>query len=103
MFATCDIKGKFDIKINYKASMCKGEKQTLGAMKWWSMQNYEYVGGSAYQNYFWCNVNDFSLSNIISIITCIYLHTLAMIPHMKEPNLPNFSPNSLRDDLDKLH
>jgi len=26
MFATCDIKGKFGIKINCKASMCKGEK-----------------------------------------------------------------------------
>ena len=32
-----------------------------------------------------------------------YLHTLVMIPHMKESNLPNFSPNPLRDELDKLH
>ena len=26
-----------------------------------------------------------------------------MIPHMKEPNLPNSSPNPLRDKLAKLN
>jgi len=33
----------------------------------------------------------------------MYLHTLAMIFHMKEPNLLNVSPNPLRDKLEKLH
>ena len=39
----------------------------------------------------------------MSIITYIYSYTLAMIPHMKVPNLPNFSLNPLRDKLAKLH
>ena len=67
------------------------------------MQNYGHVGGLAYQNYSLCNINDFSLFNIISIITNIYLHTLTMTPHMKESKLPNSSPNPLRDKLDMLH
>ena len=49
------------------------------------------------------HANDFSLFNIIPIITYIYSYTLTMIPHTKEPNLPNSSPNSLRDKLVKLH
>ena len=57
----------------------------------------------AYQNYSWCNVNDFSLFNIISITTYIYSYTIAMIPHMKDPDLLNSSLNPLRDKLVKLH
>ena len=45
----------------------------------------------------------FYLFNIILIVTYIYSYTLIMIPHMKEPNLPNSSPNPLRDKLVKLH
>lgn len=45
----------------------------------------------------------FFLFNIISIITYIYLYTLAMIAYIKESNLPNFFPNPLIDRLHKLH
>ena len=67
--------------------------------KWWSGRCW----GSVYQNYPQCNVKDFSLFNIIPIITYIYSYTLAMIPHKKESNLPNSSPNPLRDKPAKLH
>ena len=63
------------------------------------MENYGHVSGLAYQSSSKCNVNNFSLFNIISVITHICLYILAMIPHMKESNLPNFSHNPLKDKL----
>lgn len=45
----------------------------------------------------------FFLFNIIPIITYIYSYILAMISHMKEPNLPNSSPNPFKDKLVKVN
>ena len=36
--------------------------------------------GLACQNYLWCNVNNFSLSNVISVFSSIYYDTLSLVP-----------------------
>ena len=64
----------------------------------------ENIGGLAYQSYYWCNVNDFSLFKIIQIITCIYSYTLTMTPQVKKSNLSIFSSQiPLRGKPVKLH
>jgi len=39
--------------------------------------------GLACQNYLWCNVNNFSLSNVIPVYTHIYYDTLSLVSRMK--------------------
>ena len=72
------------------------EKQALRAVKRKLIQNMDMLELSLPNNSR-CNVKDFSLFDIIPIITYIYSYTLTMIPHMKESNLPNSSPNPLRE------
>ena len=56
--------------------MYKGEKKKTRAVKWQIDAGLWICWGLVYQNYSWCNVNDFFLFNIISIITYIYSYTL---------------------------